>query len=245
MITRRTIINLIAFLALTFLLVSIGMNRFILSGASGRNLTVQFTDATGVAARNDVTMRGVPVGIVSDVRMAPTGLVDVRVQLDPGETVPGGTKAQLTRRSAIGDITLELTPGRGQALPSGATIPVKDTSTPPDPEKTIEILARVLHAVPSTDLSTLVGELANALRGRGEDLASLSVNTADLPQRILEVKQQLDDLITTGPQVTGVLASNANALADERTGPASPRWRTTSSPRRRPTWPAWSRTSAG
>src|SRR5437764_3626244 len=120
-----------------------------------------------VAPRSDGTMLGVPIGVVTRVTLARNGLVDVRVQLDPGQSVPTGTKAELTRRSAIGDITMELTPGSGEALPNGAVIPVRDTTTPPDPEKTIEILARVLHAVPSAQLSTLVTELANTVRGRG------------------------------------------------------------------------------
>ena len=215
MLTKRTLVNLMAFGIFAALLVWAGLTQYVMSGASGRMLTVQFTDATGVAPRNDVTMRGVPIGVVTDVALARDGLVEVKVQLDPGESVPRGTKAALTRRSAIGDITMELTPGTGAALPSGAMIPVADTSTPPDPEKTIEILARVLHAVPSSQLSTLVAELAATVRGRGSDLASLSVNSADLPQRILQVQSRLEDLISKGPQVTGVLADNASTLADD------------------------------
>src|ERR1051325_1565701 len=215
MLTKRTLVNLMAFGIFAALLVWAGLTQYVMSGASGRMLTVQFTDATGVAPRNDVTMRGVPIGVVTDVALARDGLVDVKVQLDPGESVPRGTKAALTRRSPTGDITMELTPGTGAALPSGAMIPVADTSTPPDPEKTIEILARVLHAVPSSQLSTLVAELAATVRGRGSDLASLSVNSADLPQRILQVQSRLEDLISKGPQVTGVLADNASTLADD------------------------------
>src|SRR6266571_4876691 len=174
---------------------------------------MQFADATGISARNDVTMRGVPVGIVSVIKLTQRGTALVTVALDPGMTVPQGTKAELTKRSAIGDVTLELTPGRGPAIPDGGTIPMADTSPPPDPERTIEILARVLHAVPSKDLSTLVAELANAVRGRGQDLATLSVATEQLPQRLLEVKQQLQSLIVNGPKVTGILAKNSGTLA--------------------------------
>ena len=88
MITRRTLVNIVAFLAVSALLVLTGVNRFILTASGGRSITVDFTDATGVAPRNDVTMRGVPVGIVRTVRLTPTGLAEVTVQLDPGQTVP-------------------------------------------------------------------------------------------------------------------------------------------------------------
>jgi phospholipid/cholesterol/gamma-HCH transport system substrate-binding protein len=215
MITRRTLVNIVAFLAISAFLVLTGVNRFVLTASGGRSITVDFTDATGVAPRNDVTMRGVPVGIVRTVRLTPTGMAEVTVQLDPGETVPAGSKAALTRRSSIGDIVLEITPGNGPPMRDGARIPARDTSTPPDPEKTIQVLAQVLHAVPSGDLTTFVHQLAVALQGRGKDLASLSESTADLPQALLQVQQQLHDLIVTGPKVTGVFADNANTLADD------------------------------
>ncbi|HLB75759.1 MAG TPA: MlaD family protein [Candidatus Dormibacteraeota bacterium] len=215
MISRRTIVNLVTFVAAAVFLVLIGVDRFILTGTGGRTFTVEFADATGVAPRNDVTVRGVPVGIVRDVRLTPRGTASVTVQLDPGQTVPSDSKAQLTRRSSIGDIVLEIHPGTGPPMAQNGRIPLKDTSTPPDPERTIQVLAQVLHAVPSADLTTLVHELANGVQGRGKDLASLSQTTADLPQRILEVQQQLQDLIVTGPSVTHVFADNANTLADD------------------------------
>jgi virulence factor Mce-like protein len=157
----------------------------------------------------------VPVGTVRDVALTGGGLARVTVLLQPGVDVTRGTTAQISRRSPIGDLTLDLTPGSGPPLPEGAHIGVADTLTPPDPEKTIEALAAVLHAVPSKDLGSLVNTLAVALRGRGEDLATLSVASADLPQRLLQVRQQLQALIETGPKLTGVLADNASTLADD------------------------------
>jgi phospholipid/cholesterol/gamma-HCH transport system substrate-binding protein len=129
--------------------------------------------------------------------------------------VPAGTTATITRRSPIGDLTLELTPGSGPALADRAHIPVSDTSSPPDPEKTIEALARILHAVPSQELGSLMQTLATALQGRGEDLATLSEASAQLPTRLLEVQAQLQSLIENGPKVTGVLAANARSFADD------------------------------
>jgi virulence factor Mce-like protein len=119
------------------------------------------------------------------------------------------------RRSPIGDLVLNIIPGHGTALPDGAMISTRYTTPPPDAEKTIEALARVLHAVPSQDLGSLVNTLAIALNGRGQDLASLAESTADLPTRILQVRDQLRSLIENGPSVTGVLAQNADALAND------------------------------
>jgi len=152
---------------------------------------------------------------VRSVTLTPKGVARVVVALQPGIAVPGGTKAQITRRSPIGDLTLELTPGTGAPLANGSLIPMADTTPPPDPEKTIADLAALLHAVPSQDLGSLVSTLATALRGRGQDLATLSVASADLPTRLLQVRQELQSLILNGPKVADVFAQNAGSFADD------------------------------
>jgi phospholipid/cholesterol/gamma-HCH transport system substrate-binding protein len=216
-ITKRITANLAAFLGLALLLVWAGSTQFVLQAGGGRTATFDFVDASGLAPRNDVTMRGVPVGHIRGVTLTSRGVVEVTVQLDPGAAVTGGTRADIHRRSPIGDLTLDLTPGPGPLLPDGAHVGLRYTSSPPDPERTIEVLAQILHAVPSRDLGTLVSELAEGLRGRGEDLATLSQASADLPERILQVQAELESLIRNGPKVTSVLAANAEALADDIT----------------------------
>jgi phospholipid/cholesterol/gamma-HCH transport system substrate-binding protein len=215
MIGRRVLLNVGTFLALSAFLVYAGATNLVLTKGGGRTLSIDFVDAAGVGPRDDVTMRGVPVGAVTSVALTPGGLAQVHVLLQPGILVPAGAKVGITRRSPIGDLVVEITPGRGAALPTGAHIPVGDTTPPPDPELTIQALAHVLHAVPSQNLGSLVSELAVALRGRGRDLGTLSRASADLPSRILEVQAQLRSLIENGPNVTGVLADNAAALKSD------------------------------
>jgi phospholipid/cholesterol/gamma-HCH transport system substrate-binding protein len=217
MITGRTRMNIAAFLAASFVLIYLGFTQLVLQPGGGRTIRLDFSDASGLAPRNDVTMRGVPVGAVRTVALLPSGLARVVVQLEPGVEVASGARAEIQRRSPIGDLTVDLIPGNGAPMRNGGLIPVGHTRTPPDPEKTIEALARVLHAVPSQDLGSLVSDLAVALKGRASDLASLSETTADLPERLLQVRTQLESLITNGPKVTGVLAQNAKAFANDIT----------------------------
>ncbi|HEX2267740.1 MAG TPA: MCE family protein [Actinomycetota bacterium] len=212
---RRTTINLIAFFAAAFLLIFLTATLYVIPKGGGRTIHAHFVDAGGIQPRNDVTILGVPAGCVRDAVLLPNGLVRVTADLEPGFVVTEGTKAEINRRSPIGDLTLEFIPGTGPPLPNEAVIGPRFTTPPPDAERTIETLADVLHAVPSDDLRKLVTELAVGLRGRGRDLASLSVTTADFPERLLEIKAELRSLIVNGPKVTGVLADNANAFADD------------------------------
>jgi phospholipid/cholesterol/gamma-HCH transport system substrate-binding protein len=216
LITKRIILNIALFLVATTALTMFGVYHLLLQGTGGDRITADFSDTGGLATRNDVTLRGVTVGSVDRVELTEDGARAYLV-LDKGVEVPEGTTATIVRRSPLGDLVVELTPGTGEPIGNGGHIAMANTQPPPDAGKTVEVLARVLHSVPAEDLSTVVSELATAVEGRGDDLAELSEATADLPERILEVEAELNALIRTGPQVTGVLADNADVLADDIT----------------------------
>jgi ABC-type transporter Mla subunit MlaD len=74
-----------------------------------------------------------------------------------------------------------------------------------------------LHAVPSENLDTVISELSQALDGRAADLGTLTEAGVKLPERLLEIETELRALIETGPELTGVLADNADVLADDLT----------------------------
>jgi phospholipid/cholesterol/gamma-HCH transport system substrate-binding protein len=217
MTNRRTLINVGVFMALAALLVWAGLTTLVLQKGGGQTVHFLFTDAAGLSARNDVTMRGVPVGQVSDVVLQPNGLANVKVSLEPGIHATKGSTAEIERRSPIGDLVLDITPGRGTTLADDATVGTRYTIPPPDPEKTIQELALILHAIPSQDLSSLVHTLAVAVNGRAQDLQTLEVAGADLPQKLLQVRTQLEHLIDISPTVLDVLANNSKALADDIT----------------------------
>jgi virulence factor Mce-like protein len=214
--SRRVIVNVATFLAASVFLIALGVTQLLMQRTGGSVIAADFADSSGLSPRNDVTMRGVTVGSVRRVGLTPNA-ARIEMNLNPGVQVPKGTTAAAVRRSPIGDMTVELTPGDGPPMSEGGRIPLADTRPAPDAGKTVEVLADVLHAVPSEALSTVVSEAAAAVRGRGEEFARLSEVTADLPERILQVRTELESLIRTGPVVTGVLADNADVLADDIT----------------------------
>lgn len=210
----RTPINVATFMIAAVVLIIFGIQNFILTQKEGPKLAAEFSDATGLADRNDVTMRGLVVGTVDGVRLTETGVM-VNMTLNPNTTVPGGTKAVIVRRSPIGELTVELEPGEGPPLKDGAVIAREDTRPPPDVSTTLEVLANVLEAVPSDDLTTVLAELDKAVDNRSSDLARFSEDAADLPERLLEIEGTLKNLIETGPELTGVFADNAEVFADD------------------------------
>lgn len=214
---KRVYVNVAVFMGLAALLVWAGVATLLVQPGGGQVVNFEFRDAGGLASRNDVTMRGVPVGEVSSVTLKRDGLANVRVTLQPGSKVTKGSTAEISRRSPIGDLVLDITPGDGPAVASGATIGPRYTVAPPDPERTIQDLATVLRAVPPADLGSLIRTLAVAVSGRAQDLQTLEVEGANLPEKLLAVRTQLENLIDTSPSVLDVLANNSRALADDIT----------------------------
>ena len=215
--TGRVVINVVTFLVVSLFLVWLGAKNLVFVRDQGSVLHAEFTDASGLLSRNDVTMQGVPVGAVGEVELNDEGYVEVEILLDKGVEVPEGTVAEIVRRSPIGELTMELEPGEGPPLEDGTTIDVEDTLPPPDVSKTLEVLADLLHEVPAENLDAVVSELAAAVEGRSGDLARLTESGVLIPERLLEIENELRALIETGPELTGVLADNADVLADDIT----------------------------
>lgn len=211
---HRTMINVLTFLVVSVFLAWFGFTKLVATQAEGPILNAEFTDASGLRQRNDVTMRGVVVGTVQDVSLTEDG-VNVEMELNPGTEVPDGTEASIVRRSPIGELTVELDPGDGEDLDNGATIAVADTTPPPDVAETIEVFARFLGAVPSEDIDTVISELAQAVDGRANDLARFTRASVELPERLLAIEDELESLIVNGPKLSGVFADNAELFADD------------------------------
>ena len=72
---HRTLINVITFVVASLALVWFGMSNLVLTQAPGPIIKAEFTDASGLRTRNDVTMRGVVVGTIKDVNLSDTGVV--------------------------------------------------------------------------------------------------------------------------------------------------------------------------
>lgn len=97
----RTLINVGTFMLLSAALVYYGADKLLFQQKAGPTLSAEFTDASGVLPRNDVTLRGVVIGTVDEVDLTEEG-VKIDMVLNPGTEVPQGSKALILRRTPIG-----------------------------------------------------------------------------------------------------------------------------------------------
>ncbi|MBM7365916.1 MlaD family protein [Gordonia hydrophobica] len=217
MTTRLVKIQLIVFVVVGVLaIVYVGAKYARLDklvGISTYNVTLHMDDASGVFPNAEVTYRGVPVGLVGDMEMVPSGGVDVTLQMNSGSAkVPASATAVLANRSAIGEqfIDLQPTSNEGPYLEDGSTI--KGAEVPPKLQDVIADTITLTKTVPVKELSTVVEELGKAFNGKGDDLTRLVASLDKISKDGLDNIDPIVDLIKNSNVVLGTQAEQSDAI---------------------------------
>lgn len=112
MITRRVVINLVAFVTVSLALVAYGV--FDLLGNPFAAITTVSTilpSASGLATNFSVTYEGIQVGTVSSISLVHDG-ARVTMAIKPGADVPADVAARVVIGNALGQQEIELVPRR-------------------------------------------------------------------------------------------------------------------------------------
>jgi virulence factor Mce-like protein len=205
---RRTIILLQALLALGVLVYLLSHEYFRLPflGGSHYGLHAAFSDAAGLGAGNHspVTVAGVPLGRVTDVRYQ-GGLAVATLELPESAKgkVFADAQARVIPRSALQDLMVDITPGSPAAgpLPPGSTIPAARTSSTVGFDKLIDTLdadtraqVQILLGQLSTGLAGRAGALRAGLGQLGQLVDASTVVTRQLAQRRALLVRLVGDL---------------------------------------------------
>ena len=132
---------------------SINVNALPQPGPSygdGHDIVMQFESVLNLPERAKVVLDGVTVGVVSKVTLTPHD-VDVTARIDPDVVIPSDIHAVLEQATVLGDIYVALerpAPGSAPAHPlaAGATVPIAQTTSPPQLEDTIASLANFVSS---------------------------------------------------------------------------------------------------
>ena len=212
MISRRVIINLVAFFVIAGALVAYG--AFTLLGnpfRDARQVEVAFDDASGLLPGFSASLDGVVVGTVSSVDLVEEDVV-VTVDLDPGITIPGDVEASVIRASAVGEQRVEFTPtdgGTAEPVPDGGRVRAAADATPPEISEVLDTVNDLITALPADDLNTLVHEAVVAIRGREDELAGFASDIDTFSREFLEHEDGFRDLLRTSPRLLDALTEVA------------------------------------
>ena len=216
MITRRTRIQLLVFVAITLLGVSyVGaryarLDRVFLDDQY--TVVAHFQDSGGIFAGGEVSYRGVKVGEVGKLELTDEG-VDVHLDIDDSwDEIPADSLAVVGNRSAVGEQYVELQPqvDSGPYLDDDSEIAQADTRTPIATQKLLTDISNTVESVDKEALSTTVDELGQAFGGTGEDL-----------QRIIDTGNSFIEEANANFDVTTALIRDSNTVLNGQLDKAS------------------------
>ena len=151
MITRRIVVNLVAFVVASAVLVAFGVVNLLGDPFHApMDVSTVLPGADGLYSHFSVTLNGVDIGSVSSVALTPAG-AEVTMAIDPGVRVPGDVAAEIDVANPLGEQEIDLVPQRGGQradLRPGAVVPVAPGGAPADIGQVIATATTLFRAIP-------------------------------------------------------------------------------------------------
>lgn len=172
----------------------------------GYDITLEFANAMNLPNNADVMMNGLRVGEVRGVRLGQHS-VDVSVRIASGTEVPTDADAVLRQNTLLGDtyIMVDATAAVDSTmLADGDTVPVTRTTSPPQLEDTMAVLANFVNGGSIRKVEDTVAGLNRVLPDIAEvqRLAStVSVDLNDLAENTEQLDRTLDGIDATAVSI--------------------------------------------
>lgn len=216
---RRTRINLIAVGVATALLLSYA--TFSLLGPVLLNrsypLYAELPAGAGLQANKEVTYNGTGVGLVQEVTLNGTN-VRVRMDIDNGVQIPADVDIVVQRRSAIGEQALDFRPVGAVAdttsyYQAGDTVVARQLVLPPEVQTLFQVANDVLEPIDPANAGAVVAEIADAVRGRSDDIHALLRDSERFSRAIADNGAEYDQLWASSRIVNAELAEHRGTIA--------------------------------
>ncbi|HUE07618.1 MAG TPA: MCE family protein [Acidimicrobiales bacterium] len=218
MITRRLLINLIAFFVVSFALVGYGVVNLLGNPLSSPTvLTTHFPNASGLYAGFEVELNGVPVGTVSSTALTKTA-TKVTMSINPGISVPSNVQASVQIANDLGEQVVNLVPQTHtdpHTLTSGSNVPAQPNEVPADVGQVVATATKLLQAIPANDLNKLIGELATSLQGNAGNLRTLIDAGTTFSKEFVAYQQQFTELLANSPPALDAVTAVAPELRQD------------------------------
>jgi phospholipid/cholesterol/gamma-HCH transport system substrate-binding protein len=180
--------QLTAFTALSALVMTVIAINYLdlphLLGFGQYQVTALFAHADGLYAGGEVTYRGVPVGTIKAISLAPDDVAEVELAINNGVQVPRMLTAHATSMSAIGEQSVDLVPDRPGSpyLAPGDVIELPRTTGQPSAAEVLDRTNALLASIPKAPSPRLLDEVTTAFSRGPADLGPL----LDATQHVLD-----------------------------------------------------------
>ncbi len=211
--------SLVAAAAVIAIAVAVGAVLVVNGGTSDKHLTAYFNRTVGLYLGNDVDIRGVKIGKVTDI--APAGKkVRVTMSYDGDETLPKNVHAVLVPPRIVSPRYIQLTPvyTSGPKLADGATLGLAKTATPLELDQIFRNTNKLLTALGPNGankngaLQRLVDVGAKNLGGNGKQLHDTLASFADAVATLSDNRHNLFGTVRSLQKFTTTLASSDSGV---------------------------------
>ncbi|MFD4369043.1 MlaD family protein [Rhodococcus sp. NPDC058521] len=215
--SRAVIVQMVMFVVTAILAVTAG-SWYVLGPQSlggAIHVNAHMSNALGLGVGSAVTYRGMQVGKIENVSVAPGGDgADLRIALDPGTRIPVGSPAKVTTTTALGIQTLDITPDTEASpyLEAGGSLVVRDEDQPAELGDLLVRMSDLIETVDPGSISTLSGTFGTGLDGAGPELQQLIENAGQLSDMLSERAPALARLVENGVPLLETLADNSDSI---------------------------------
>ena len=157
-------------------------------------LSALFGDALNLPEGAPVKLGGVVVGKVVAIEPADYQ-ARVEMAIDDGVQVPADSSFRLRYTTGLGEVYVDVTPGRGKALRDGATVDTAVTSTAPTVEDSLASASLLVNGGSLAQVQTIVSELNTALGGRVSATKGMLGETDRFLGQVLASTREIDRLL--------------------------------------------------
>ncbi|MFE2996957.1 MlaD family protein [Nocardia sp. NPDC059246] len=198
---------------------------------NGYNITLQFGSVMNLPAGADVMMNGLQVGEVKAVDVAGQA-VTVTAELKSGTRVPADIRAVIRQNTLLGDtyIALDQDPNHPATgfLDPGGTVPASRTTSPPQLEDTMAVLAYFVNGGSIQKVEDAMGRI-NSVMPAMQDVRQLatvvSTDLRDLSQHTGEIDRMLNGFDATAVAIDGKSSLLSTMFTDDSTHSGTYFWR--------------------
>ena len=213
---RLVVVQGAIFAVIAVIVVPFGI-RFVAGSQGFRTpllLNATMTDAFGLTAGTSVTVRGVEVGTVDDVRLGPDGTARIRLAVDPDTRIPRDAIMTVGMGTAAGIQSVDLLPqsDAGPYLASGDTVAAPADRQPVQMDQVMAEAGRLAKKIAAKAVGDVSTALSASFSGLGPSLAALIDNGADISRRIHARVGELEPLIAGTANLVTTMAGQGDSF---------------------------------
>ncbi len=199
-------------LVITLLVVLAALNagRLPFIGQGGRELSANFTDASGIEAGDRVEIAGVRVGEVRGLEMG-RGFITVSFTVQDGIRLGDLTTARIKVGNLLGSKFLQVVPAGTGTLDE--TIPVARTAPAYDVTAALGDLTSTTEPIDTGKLEQALASISSTFAGAGPDVQASMRGLATISRTIAERDQDVSSLLTKSETLTSSLDASRGDIA--------------------------------